>query len=115
MAVKELERGREFANKLRGLISQHDDKAKMVDFAEDLAAKVLDSFINTLSLFNHKKISANSSISSSSFSQYLPSNSNKSQSHDESPKRISSASSTIKDPRFSSKKRYFNLISRVCV
>ena len=73
MAVKELERGREFANKLRGLIFEHDDKAKVVDSAEDLVAKVLDSFTTTISLFSHNNISSDFSISpSSSFLLFHP-------------------------------------------
>ncbi|KAI9107928.1 hypothetical protein K1719_020801 [Acacia pycnantha] len=79
MAVKELERGREFANQLRrlmlrGVDQEDDDKVKgfTTSSAEDLAAKMLDSFTNTISIFNHH--SADSSIATSSFS-HLPAHS----------------------------------------
>ncbi|KAK4268396.1 hypothetical protein QN277_025061 [Acacia crassicarpa] len=107
IAVKELERGREFANQLRRLmfrgVHQEDDdmvKALTASSAEDLAAKVLDSFTNTLSLFNHH--SADYSIATSSFS-HLPAHSHKSH---KSPK--TEIPTTIKDrTRSSPKKRKY--------
>ncbi|KAK4268398.1 hypothetical protein QN277_025063 [Acacia crassicarpa] len=107
IAVKELERGREFANLLRRLIfrgvdREEVDKVKVLttSSAEDLAAKVLDSFTNTLALFNHH--SADSSITTSSFS-HLPAHSNESR---ENPKTKSTT--TIKDRTRSSPKKRKN-------
>ncbi|KAK4268404.1 hypothetical protein QN277_025069 [Acacia crassicarpa] len=104
MAVKELERGREFANQLRRLmfrgVDQEDDdkfKGSTTSSAEDLVAKVLDSFTNTLSLFNHH--STDSSITTSSFS-HLPAHSDESH---ENPKTKSPT--TIKDRTRSSPKK----------
>ncbi|KAK4268399.1 hypothetical protein QN277_025064 [Acacia crassicarpa] len=104
MAVKELERGREFACQfrrlmLRGVDQEDDDKVKGLTTlsAEDLVAKVLDSFTNTLSLFNH--YSADSSITTSSFS-HLPAHSVESH---ENPKTKSPT--TIKDRTRSSPKK----------
>ncbi|KAK4268394.1 hypothetical protein QN277_025059 [Acacia crassicarpa] len=103
MAVKELERGREFANQLRRLISRgvdhEDDKVKglTTSSAEDLAAKVLDSFTNALSLFNHH--SADSSISTSSFS-HMPARSD--EFHED---RKTKSPATVKDRTRSSPKK----------
>ncbi|KAI9108037.1 hypothetical protein K1719_020910 [Acacia pycnantha] len=104
MAVKELERGREFANLLRRLIfrgvdQEDDDKVKVLptSSAEDLVAKVLGSFTNTLSLFNHH--SADSSITTSSIS-HLPYHSYESH---ENPRTKSTT--TIKDRTRSSPKK----------
>ncbi|KAK4268395.1 hypothetical protein QN277_025060 [Acacia crassicarpa] len=104
MAVKELERGREFANQFqrlmfRGVDQEDDDKVKglTTSSAEDLAAKVLDSFTNTVSLFNHH--SADSSIASSSY-PHLPAQTDESH---ESPKTKSPT--TIKDQTRSSPKK----------
>ncbi|KAK4268397.1 hypothetical protein QN277_025062 [Acacia crassicarpa] len=104
MAVKELERGRDFANQLRRLIlrgvdQEDDDKVKglTTSSTEDLAAKVLDSFTNTLSLFNCN--SADSSIATSSFS-HLPAHSDE---FHENPKTKSP--NTVKDRKTSSPKK----------
>ncbi|KAI9108035.1 hypothetical protein K1719_020908 [Acacia pycnantha] len=104
MAVKELERGREFANQFRrlmfrGVDQEDDDKVKglTTSSAEDLAAKVLDSFTNPVSLFNHH--SADSSIATSSYS-HLPAHTDESH---ESP--TTKSPTTIKDRTRSSPKK----------
>ncbi|KAK4253993.1 hypothetical protein QN277_009431 [Acacia crassicarpa] len=104
-AMKELERGREFANQLRrlmistGVDHEDDDNVKglTTSSAKDLAAKVLDSFTNTLSLFNHH--SADSSIATSSFS-HLPAHSDE---FHENP--MTKSPTTIKDRTRSSPKK----------
>ncbi|KAI9070702.1 hypothetical protein K1719_021037 [Acacia pycnantha] len=82
-----------------GVDQEDDDKVKglTTSSAEDLVAKVLDSFTNTLSLFNHH--SADSSITTSSFS-HLPAHSDESH---ENPKTKSPT--TIKDRTRSSPKK----------
>ncbi|KAK4268400.1 hypothetical protein QN277_025065 [Acacia crassicarpa] len=104
LMAEELERGREFANQLRrlmfrGVDQEDDEKVKGLTTlsAEDLAAKVLDSFTNALSLFIHH--SADSSITTSSFS-HLTAHSDESH---ESPETKSPT--TIKDRTISSPKK----------
>ncbi|KAI9108155.1 hypothetical protein K1719_021028 [Acacia pycnantha] len=104
MAVKELERGREFAYQLqrlmlRGVNQEDDDKVKglTMSSAEGLVAKVLDSFTNTLSLSNHNF--ADSSTTTSCFS-HLPAHLDESH---ENPKTKSPT--TIKDRTISSPKK----------
>ncbi|XP_028808614.1 probable WRKY transcription factor 70 [Neltuma alba] len=107
LAMKELERGRELANQLRRLIFRSEDgeddhktKGLTTSSAEDLAAKVLDSFANTLSLFNsNRHVSADPSLSS-----FCPLPAHSGDSQESSKTR--STSTTIKDPtRCTPKKR----------
>ncbi|KAK4267777.1 hypothetical protein QN277_024513 [Acacia crassicarpa] len=107
MALKELERGREFANQLgrlmfRGVDQEDDDKVNGLTTlsAEDLVAKVLDSFTKTLSLFNHHSADSSINITTSSFS-HLPAHSDE---FHENPK-TKSPTNIIDRTRSFSKKR----------
>ncbi|TKY68995.1 WRKY transcription factor 70 [Spatholobus suberectus] len=51
-AIKELERGREFANQLRQVINGHDESATATPSVQDLVKNVLNSFSNTLFLLD---------------------------------------------------------------
>ncbi|XP_054784980.1 probable WRKY transcription factor 70 [Prosopis cineraria] len=111
LAMKELERGREFANQLRRLMFRSEEEADeglTTSSAEDLVAKVVDSFTNTLSLFTnnnsshlsllHHQVSADSSSSCCHFPDHSD------ESHDQSFKSRS-PTTTIKDPKRSSPKK----------